>query len=154
RGEPMSRGRMAISFGESLDLDIVVGDDAPRSTGAVIVPQDIHLIMGEADAIEDTAETAADVLSRGTDPQVHRLGTLVVGPPREGPPFVCQPVVYDFQRSPPVREVDVFEALVAAFEEARSRQLVRIAVRPVGTAHAGLDAACFLRLLAQACYTS
>jgi hypothetical protein len=82
------------------------------------------------------------------------LGSIVVGTLREGGPLVFQAVVYDFQRSPPVRETDVFEALVAAFEEARSRQLSRLAVRPVGTAHAGLEPASFLRLLAQTCYSS
>jgi hypothetical protein len=62
--------------------------------------------------------------------------------------------VYDFDRSPPAREIHVFEALLAAFEEARARGIRSLAVQPLGTAHDGLDPERFLKLLAQVCYTS
>ena len=65
-----------------------------------------------------------------------------------------QAIVYDFDHTPPAREVHVFEALLAAFEEARTRGLRSLAVQPLGTAHAGLDPARFLGLLAQVCYSS
>jgi hypothetical protein len=55
-----------------------------------------------------------------------------------------QAIVYDFDHTPPAREVHVFEALLAAFEEARTRGLRSVAVQPLGTAHAGLDPARFL----------
>ncbi len=142
---------MAISFGESLDLDVVGGETAPRATGAVVVAQDVNLIMGEAAPSPEVEAAAAAV---GSAHEARRLGSLVIGPAREGEPLLFQAVVYDFQRSPPVREVEVFDALVAAFEEARSRQISRMAVRPIGTAHSGLDPATFLRLLAQTCYSA
>ena len=50
----MSRSRLALSFGEKLDLDLVVGDAPPPATGAVVVPQDVHLILGEVGPLEDT----------------------------------------------------------------------------------------------------
>ena len=78
----------------------------------------------------------------------------MVAPPRKGAPLVLQAIVYDFERSPPSRELHVFEALLAAFEEAKARGLSSVAVQPLGTAHAGLEAARFLRLLTQICYSS
>ena len=54
----MTRSRFALSFGEKLDLDLVVGEEAPPATDALVVPQDVHLILGEVGQIEDTAETA------------------------------------------------------------------------------------------------
>jgi hypothetical protein len=79
---------------------------------------------------------------------------VVVGAPREGSPLLLQAIVYDFDRSPPAREIHVFEALIAAFEEARTRGIRSVAVQPLGTAHAGLDPERFLKLLAQVCYSS
>ncbi len=57
-------------------------------------------------------------------------------------------------RSPPAREIRVFEALIAAFEEARTRGIRSVAVQPLGTTHAGLDPERFLKLLARVCYSS
>jgi O-acetyl-ADP-ribose deacetylase (regulator of RNase III) len=74
--------------------------------------------------------------------------------PRDAHPLVFQAIVYDFGKTPPTREEPVFEALLAAFEEARTRGLTRLAVRPIGTAHSGLSAVQFLRLLTQVCYTA
>ena len=56
--------------------------------------------------------------------------------------------------TPPAREIHVFEALIAAFEEARTRGIRSVAVQPLGTSHAGLDPERFLKLLAQVCYSS
>ena len=63
-GDPeMTRSRMALSFGERLDLDLLVGEDPPPLTGAMVVPQDVHLILGETGPIEDTRETPEQVLA-------------------------------------------------------------------------------------------
>lgn len=150
----MGRSRLAVSFGAKLDLDLVAGEEAPSGTEAVVVPQDVNLIMGEVDSIVDTAETTEEVLAGCTDTRPRRPGSLVVAPPREGVPLLLQAVVYDFDRSPPTREEHIFESLMAAFEEAKSRGLSRLAVRPLGTAYAGVEPACFLRLLTQICYSS
>jgi hypothetical protein len=48
----------------------------------------------------------------------------------------------------------VFEALMSAFEEAGSRRLTAMAVRPLGTAHSGISAERFLALLSQVCFTA
>lgn len=149
-----TRSRFAVSFGAKLNLDLLMGEAAPSTTEAVVVPQDVHLIMGEVDPIVDTMETAEEVLAASTEYRPHRPGSLVVAPPREGSPLVLQAIVYDFDRSPPAREEHVFEALVTAFEIAKSRGFSCLAVRPLGTAHAGVDTAAFLRLLTQVCYSS
>src|SRR5262249_14394048 len=57
------RARFAVSFGESLDLDLVAGEEAPPATEAVVVPQDVHLILGDVADIEDTRETPEQVLA-------------------------------------------------------------------------------------------
>src|SRR6185436_3214817 len=75
-------------------------------------------------------------------------------PARRGAPLLVQAIVYDFGRCPPAREEDVFEALLAAFEEARARGTVGLALLPLGTAHSGLEPARFVRVLAQVCYTA
>ena len=80
-------------------------------------------------------------------------GTIVVQQEEAGP-LVIQAIVYDFERSPPVRREDVFAALLAAFEETHRRTLTRLAVRPLGTAHSGIDAEAFLESLTQVCYSS
>ena len=150
----MTRSRMALSFGERLDLDLVVGDDPPPLTGAMVVAQDVHLILGEAEPIEDTRETAEQVLAAPGTGRPRRPGSVVVGAEREGAPLLLQAIVYDFERSPPAREVHVFEALMSAFEEANRRGIRSLAVQPVGTAHSGLEPERFLKLLAQVCYSS
>jgi len=127
----MTRSRFALSFGEKLDLDLVVGEEAPPATDALVVPQDVHLILGEVAQIEDTAETAEEVLARSAGDRPRRPGSIVVAPPRKGAPLVLQAIVYDFERSPPSREVHVFEALLAAFEEAKARGLSSVAVQPL-----------------------
>ena len=141
----MTRSRLALSFGEKLDLDLVVGDAPPPATGAVVVPQDVHLILGEVGPLEDTrgdARAGAGRIRRRTGPRSPAPSWW--RPPREGSPLLVQAIVYDFDHTPPAREVHVFEALLAAFEEARTRGLRSLAVQPLGTAHAGLDPARFL----------
>ena len=150
----MTRSRMALSFGERLDLDLMVGEEPPPLTGAMVVPQDIHLILGETAPIEDTRETPEQVLAASGPQRPRRPGSVVVGASREGAPLLLQAIVYDFDRSPPAREIHVFEALIAAFEEARTRGIRSVAVQPLGTSHAGLDPERFLKLLAQVCYSS
>ena len=150
----MTRSRLAISFGERLDLDLMVGEEPPPLTGAFVVPQDIHLILGEVGPLEDTRETPEQVLAAAGSQRPRRPGSVVVAAAREGAPLVLQAIVYDFERSPPAREIHVFEALLTAFEEARARAIRTVAVQPLGTAHAGLDPARFLGLLAQVCYSS
>ncbi len=150
----MGRSRLAVSFGSKLDLDLVVAEEAPPATEAVVVPQDVNLIMGEVDAIVDTSETTEEVLARAADTRPRRPGSIVVAPAREGQPVLLQAVVYDFDRSPPTTTAHVFEALVLAFEEAKARGFACVAIRPVGTAHSGLEPAVFLRLLTQVCYSS
>lgn len=145
---------MALSFGERLDLDLMVGEDPPPLTGAMVVAQDVHLILGEAGTIEDTRETPEQVLAASSAQRPRRPGSVVVGAARLGSPLLLQAIVYDFDRSPPAREIHVFEALIAAFEEARARGIRSVAVQPLGTAHAGLDPERFLKLLAQVCYSS
>jgi hypothetical protein len=145
--------KLGVSFGAKLELDIVVGEQPPAATEAVVVPQDVNLIMGDVEPIEDTSETTQDVLARGVEARPRRAGTLVVGGAPQGAPLLMQAIVYDFEHSPPACEDHVFEALVRALEEAKTRGLSRIAVRPLGTAHAGIEPAEFLRLLAQACYS-
>jgi hypothetical protein len=149
----MSKSKLAVSFGEKLDLDLMVGEEAPPATDGIVIPQDVHMIMGELEPIEESAETTDEILAR-TDGRPRRPGTLVITPGKEGEPLVLQAVVYDFDRQPPTRELHVFEALMAAFEEAKSRSLTRLAVRPLGTAHMGLEPQRFLALLTQVCYSS
>jgi O-acetyl-ADP-ribose deacetylase (regulator of RNase III) len=145
---------MALSFGERLDLDLMVGEDPPPLTGAMVVPQDVHLILGEIGPLEDTRETPQQVLAAAGAHRPRRPGSVVVAASREGSPLILQAIVYDFERSPPAREIHVFEALIAAFEEARTRGIRSVAIHPLGTAHAGLDPERFLELLAQVCYSS
>ena len=150
----MTRSRMALSFGERLDLDLFVGEEPPPLTGAMVVAQDVHLILGEAGPIEDTRETPEQVLAAPGSHRPRRPGSVVVGASPEGSPLLLQAIVYDFDRSPPAREIHVFEALIAAFEETHRRGIRSLAVQPLGTAHSGLDPERFLRLLAQVCYSS
>ena len=148
------RARFAVSFGESLDLDLVAGEEAPPATEAVVVPQDVHLILGDVADIEDTRETPEQVLAATAQDRPRRPGSIVVAPPKKGTPLTLQAIVYDFESSPPAREAHVFEALLTAFEEAKARGMSCVAVLPLGTAHAGLAPARFLSLLAQVCYSA
>jgi len=148
------RARFAVSFGESLDLDLVAGDEAPAATEAVVVPQDVHLILGDVATIEDTRETPEQVLAASAQDRPRRPGSIVVAPPKQGAPLTLQAIVYDFESSPPAREAHVFEALLTAFEEAKARCMSCVAVLPLGTAHAGLTPDRFLALFAQVCYSS
>jgi hypothetical protein len=149
------RSRLTLSFGERLGLDMLVAEGPPASTEALIVPQDVNLIMGDVGAaIEDTRESAEEVLASASGGAQRRPGSIVVAPPRDGEPLVFQAVVYDFEALPPAHPDHVFEALLEAFEETHRRTLARLALKPLGTAHAGLDQATFLRLLTQVCYSS
>ena len=150
----MIRARFAVSFGDSLDLDLVSGEQAPAATEAVVVPQDVHLILGDVATIEDTRETPEQVLAASAPERPRRPGSIVVAPPKHGAPLTLQAIVYDFESSPPACEAHVFEALLSAFEEAKARCMSCLAVQPLGTAHAGLPPARFLTLLAQVCYSS
>jgi hypothetical protein len=150
----MSRPRLTLSFGEALDLDLVVATVDRPSIEAVVVPQDVHRIMGDVDPIEDTHETAEEILASYGSAKRCRPGSVVVVPPRRGSPLLLQAIVYDFEESPPSREEHVFEALLSAFEEAKARGLSCLGVKPLGTAHTSLGPANFLRLLTQVCYSS
>jgi hypothetical protein len=148
--------RVSLSFGNRLELDLRVGDRPPRSAGLLVVPQDVHLILGDVATVEDTRETPEQVLAACGDDRPPRVpgSILVAAPARRGAPLLVQAIVYDFARSPPAREEDVFEALLATFEEARARGTVGLALQPLGTAHSGLEPGRFLRVLAQVCYTA
>lgn len=150
----MTRSRTALRFGETLALDLVVGEAAPPAADAVVVPQDVNMIMGDVEAVVEASEQTEDLAAGLSDFQPQRAGSLVVGPSRKARPLLLQAVVYDFDRSPPAWEEPVFEALLTAFEEAKARGFSSIAVRPLGTAHSGLPAAVFLKVLAQICYSA
>ena len=79
---------------------------------------------------------------------------MVAAPQQPGRPLLLQAIVYDFEETPPTREAYVFEALMSAFEEASSRRVSSLALPPLGTAHAGIEAASFLSLLTQVCYSA
>ncbi len=148
------RSHLILSFGERLDLGLATGEEIPDQAEVLVVPQDVHLVMGDVVAVEDTGltlEEAAEGATRDSHPL--KSGTIVVQQD-EGGPLVIQAVVYDFERSPPVRREEVFAALLAAFEETHRRSLKHLAVRPLGTAHSGIDAEAFLESLTQVCYSS
>jgi O-acetyl-ADP-ribose deacetylase (regulator of RNase III) len=149
----VGRTRTFVSFGEKLALDLLVGEEAPPLSQALVVAQDVNLILGDVEpvleeaAVEDAEKSAVAFRPR-------RLGSLVVAKPQQGRPLLLQAVVYDFDRAPPASAEAVFESLVNCFEEARNRGLGRIAFRPLGTSHGGLRPEAFLRLLTQACYSA
>jgi hypothetical protein len=150
----MSRARLAVSFGEKLALDLLVAEEAPPLAQALVVPQDVNLILGDVEPVVDEGTVAEEVVGEVQGFRPRRLGSLVILRPRERQPLIFQAIVYDFSHTPPTHEEPVYAALIAAFEEARTRGLVRLATRPIGTAHAGLSAESFLRLLTQVCYTA
>lgn len=148
------RSKLAVSFGAKLDLDLVVGEQPPAATEVLVVSQDVNLIMGESEPVEESAESAEEILAHCAQAQPRRLGSVVLGRRRARPPLLLQAVVYDFARTPPTCEAHVFEALVGCFELVRARGLTTLAVQPLGTSHGGLDPGAFLRLLTQVCYSS
>ncbi len=150
------RSRVALAFGEALELDLVSGGETPPETGALVVAQDVYLILGEVTSIEAEAavRTPAQVLSEALRQRPCRRGTVLASPPQPGRPLLLQAIVYDFEDSPPTREPYVFEALMTAFEEASGRRVASLAVHPLGTAHAGIEPARFLALLTQVCYSA
>jgi hypothetical protein len=145
--------RRRVRFGNGLDLELALGDEAAVPE-ALIVPQDVNLIMGEVTVIEETGETPGDAVAAAATTTPRAPGSVVVGPRRPGLPLLFQAVVYDFQRSPPTCEEHVFAALLTALEEARARGVRGLGVQPVGTAHGGLSAERFLHLLSQVCYSA
>ena len=149
-----ARTRLVLSFGGRLELDVVAGDRVPAATELFVVSQDVNLILGDVGTLEDTGETAQEVLALERSRQTARLGSILVAPAQQGAPLVLHAVVYDFAARPPVEPRVVFEALVSCFEEARKRRLARLALVPLGTAHHGIDAPVFLALLTQVCYSA
>jgi hypothetical protein len=150
----MARSRLRVAFGRGLELGLLAADDAPAEAQAVVVPQDVHLIMGDLDGVIEPESTSVDEVLGSLNQVKRRLGSLVVSRRRRGTKLLFQAVVYDFERQPPSNEAVVFEALLAAFEEAKARGVTRFAVRPLGTAYGALTPAAFLRLLAQVCFSS
>jgi hypothetical protein len=145
-----------LSFGQSLDLDLMIGEEAPPATGALVVPQDVYLILGEVTAIAEQApvRTPTQALSEAARQRPCRRGTVLAGPQQPGRPLLLQAIVYDFEDSPPTREAYVFEALMSAFEEASGRRVTSLALQPLGTAHAGIEPLRFVTLLMQVCYSA
>ena len=141
----MTRSRSALRFGETLALDLVVGEGIPPAAEAIVVAQDVNMIMGNVEAVVEASEPSDDLAARLSDFQPQRAGSLVVGPMRKAKPLLLQAVVYDFDRTPPSWEEPVFEALLTAFEEAKARGFSSLAVRPLGTAHSGLSATAWIR---------
>ena len=86
-GQLLIRARFAVSFGDALDLDLVSGEQAPPATEAVVVPQDVHLILGDVATIEDTRETPEQVLAASAQERPRRPGSIVVAPPKQGAPL-------------------------------------------------------------------
>lgn len=144
----MLHSRLRLTFGASLELGLCMGEGAPPDSQALVVPQDVHLLLGEAAPVEDHAESPEGAARAAAAAEPRLRGTLVV---RAGAPLLMQAVVYDFARTPHTRAGDVYEALTSSLEEARQRGLARLALQPVGTAHLGIDAGTFLRLLLLAC---
>ncbi len=144
----MLHSRLRLTFGASLELGLCMGEGAPPESQALVVPQDVHLLLGEAAPLEDHGDSPerAERKAAAAEPRVP--GTLVV---RAGTPLLLQAVVYDFARTPHARAADVYEALTSSLEEARQRGLTRLALQPVGTAHMGIDPRTFMRLLLLAC---
>jgi O-acetyl-ADP-ribose deacetylase (regulator of RNase III) len=150
----MMRGRVVLAFASGLELDLVMAGSPPPATAAVVVPQDVHRILGEVTTVEDPRERVEDAAraAEGAE-RPARPGSIVVVSEGDGP-LVVEAIVYDFEQVPPAHELHVFEALLATFEEARGRGLRTLAVPPLGTAHGGLAPERFLRLLVQVCYSA
>lgn len=148
------RSRFAVSFGTRLDLDLQGGEDLPAAAGALVVPQDVNLIMGETEVVEETAESPTQVAARAARARPARPGSVRVLRGSSGDLLLLEAVVYDFDRSPSTSAGVVLEGLVGAFEAAHARNVSVLAVKPLGTDGSGLLAEQFLRLLVQVCYTA
>lgn len=147
----MLHSRLRLSFGASLELGLCMGEGAPPETQALVVPQDVHLLLGEAGPLEEGGPGPERAAAQAAEAEPRAPGSLVVV---AGTPLLLQAVVYDFAHTPHARAADVFAALAASLEEGRKRGLARLAVQPVGTAHAGVEPRTFLRLLLLACSTA
>ncbi len=147
----MLHSRLRLTFGASLELGLCMGEGAPPETQALVVPQDVHLLLGEAGPLEADGPSPERAAHRAAEAEPRAPGSLVVV---AGTPLLMQAVVYDFARTPHARAADVFASLAASLEEGRQRHLARLAVQPVGTAHAGVEPRTFLRLLLLACSTA
>jgi len=147
-----ARSRFCVSFGTQLDLDLIMGEGAPAASQALVIPQDVHLVMGDVRELVETGETPEQVLN-GPSYRPCRLGSVLLRAASQTP-LLLQAVVYDFARTPPATADHVFGALVISLEEGRKRAFTSLAVRPLGTAHGGLDPEAFLRLLTQTCHSA
>jgi len=150
-GLGLTRSRYTLSFCGRLELDLIGGDTPPADSQALVVPQDVYLILGEVSLIEEAREPLAAAWAALGRFKPRPRGSVLVSPGSGGPPLLLQAIVYDFEDAPPARSVHVFEALLTAFEEARRRKLGSLALHPLGTAHQGVAAEEFVRLLAQVC---
>jgi hypothetical protein len=150
----LTRSRYTLSFCGRLELDLVGGDTPPADSQALVVPQDVYLILGEVGLIEETREPLAAVWAALGRLKPKPRGSVLVSPGSGGAPLLLQAIVYDFEDAPPVRSVHVFEALLTAFEEARRRKLGSLALHPLGTAHHGVAAEEFVCLLSQVCLSA
>lgn len=108
--------------------------------------------MGEVGELVETGQAPEQVLNE-TSERPCRPGSVLLRAATRAP-LVLQAVVYDFARTPPALAEHVVEALVLCLEEARKRGFVSFALRPLGTAHGGLEAEVFLRLLTQTCHSA
>lgn len=149
----MTRSRYTLSFRGRLELDLVVGDTPPADSQAVVVPQDVYLILGEVSAIEEAREPLAGVWAALGRLKPKPRGSVLVGAGGGGAPLLLQAIVYDFEDAPHARSVHVFEALLTAFEEARRLKLLSLALHPLGTAHQGVAPEEFARLLSLVCFS-
>lgn len=147
----MLRSRFTLAFGSTLELSLAMGEGAPPESQALVVPQDVHLILGDVGVLEDPGGDPHELARKASTAPARRPGSIVVSA-RDGGALLMQAVVYDFSRTPHARGEDVLEALLASFEEARARRLEQLALQPLGTAHLGVEPADFLRLLLQICY--
>ena len=89
----MLHSRLRLSFGASLELGLCMGEGAPPETQALVVPQDVHLLLGEAAPLEDHGDSPEHAARRAAAAEPRAPGALVV---RAGRPLLLQAVVYDF----------------------------------------------------------
>jgi hypothetical protein len=150
----LTRSRYTLSFRGRLELDLVVGDTPPADSQAVVVPQDVYLILGEVSTIEETREPLVGAWAALGRLKPKPRGSVLVSPGSGGAPLLLQAIVYDFEDTPHARSVHVFEALLTAFEEARRLKLASLTLHPLGTAHQGVPAEEFARLLLQVCFSA
>jgi len=147
----MLRSALTLGFQSGLEFALCAGSGVPEGSQALVVPQDVELLLGECALVSEQRDPLdlADLLKvvgRGS----RRLGSVLMSAARDRP-LLFEAVVYDFARTPHAHEEHVFEALVTVLEETRLRSLRRLALQPLGTAHTGIAPALFLRLLLLAC---